>query len=165
MDFVLGLQGIEMDTKRPITIAVPTSAYDADMVCDLILSYTWLARTDALVNPRRHGILLKEDDCLVWVDGIIPEKKGTHGEGKHEELTLIVSPMVVIEEPQQPYPKEKMSQDKRKMSTREREEHRRVMETCARIPEAPSLPAQQDHPMEGGPRQTCLQQGCLEPLK
>ena len=162
VDFVLHLQGMEIDSKRPMRIGVPASAYDAEMVCDLILSYTWLAQTNALVNPRRHGILLREDDGLVWVDGIIPEKKGTkgsHGTDKSEELTLIVSPMVVMDEPRRADPKGHKSQEKKKWVMAP---HHQTMDTCA-ISLALSLHAQQGDPIKGVPGTPESRQGRLEP--
>lgn len=101
VDFVLGMKGVDVDTNMPMEIRVPMSAYDGEMVCDLIVSYTWLAQLDALVNPRRHGILLNEGDRMVWVAGLLlgnNGKRGPNGE-MHGELPLLASPMAIVEEP------------------------------------------------------------------
>ena len=40
MEVIMGIRGEDVDTKMPIEIRVPTVAYDAEMVCDMIVSYT-----------------------------------------------------------------------------------------------------------------------------
>ena len=59
--FVLHLQGVTLDSKSPVDLQVPITAYDAEIKYDLILSYGWLAQHNFLVNPRRHGLLMLEE--------------------------------------------------------------------------------------------------------
>ena len=70
-EFSVILRGIDIDSKRPIDISIPTQAYDGDVVCDLILSYSWLAENDVLVNARRHGLLFQEPGRMLWISGMI----------------------------------------------------------------------------------------------
>ena len=53
---VLTLAGMELDTGREQDISLPVTAYDGEVVSDLILSYGWLAEHQAVVNPMRHGM-------------------------------------------------------------------------------------------------------------
>ena len=66
--------GHDLDTKGPVKLSMPTTAYDGEVRYDLILSYGWLAQHDVLVNPRRHGLLVQEKNRMVWVPGHVAPK-------------------------------------------------------------------------------------------
>ena len=68
----LTFQGKEMDTGKNMKLCLPVTAYDGEMVCDLILSYGWLAQNDVLINPRRHGLLFQDTSSCIWVPGLVP---------------------------------------------------------------------------------------------
>jgi hypothetical protein len=57
-------------------LRIPLIAYDAAIKHDIILSYSWLAHYDGLVNPKRHGILFKSEEFfdMFWVAGIPSQK-------------------------------------------------------------------------------------------
>ena len=67
----LTLQGVQLDSKQPVEVGLPITAYDADIKYDLILSYGWLAQQDIQINPRRHGVLIKDKMQAIWVPGKI----------------------------------------------------------------------------------------------
>ena len=58
--FMVGMQATDIDSRRGLELRMPMAAYDGEMVCELIVSYGWLAQQNALVNPRRHGLLFCE---------------------------------------------------------------------------------------------------------
>ena len=66
--------GRDMDTGHRTDLAIPFTAYDADVVCDIILSYGWLASNNILPNPRRHGLHFLDSSGPIWVNGIITPK-------------------------------------------------------------------------------------------
>ena len=72
--FMMRIKGREMDSKREVELRIPTTAYDGEMVCEMILSYAWLAQQDAQINPRRHGLLFTERNRTIWVDGLLTGK-------------------------------------------------------------------------------------------
>ena len=94
--FTIALKGLDVDSRQGVEIRIPTVAYDGEMVCDLILSYAWLAQQNALVNPRRHGVLFQEENRLVWIPGlnIVSRWDIQHGEGS----SIIASPVEVNED-------------------------------------------------------------------
>ena len=53
---------------------MPCTAYDADIVCDVILSYGWLAEHNILPNPRRHGLHFMDHPEVLWVKGVLLPK-------------------------------------------------------------------------------------------
>ena len=74
---VLTFAGMELDTCKEQHLSLPVTAYDGEVVCDLILSYGWLAENQAIVNPRRHGIHFLGEDHAIWVPGVVKPKMGT----------------------------------------------------------------------------------------
>ena len=68
----LGIQSVEVNENKPIEIRRPMLAYEAHMKHDIILSYSWLAENDGLVNPKRHGVLFKNEKMceMFWVAGL-----------------------------------------------------------------------------------------------
>ena len=72
-------QSTDRDTGVSRRVSIPTTAYDGEMICDIILSYGWLAQNNCLLNPRRHGILFMGDNGATWVPGLLSPKgqKGT----------------------------------------------------------------------------------------
>ena len=70
----LNIFGRDMDTGHRTDLAIPFTAYDADVVCDIILSYGWLASNNILPNPRRHGLHVLDSSGPIWVNGIITPK-------------------------------------------------------------------------------------------
>ena len=77
----------ESNTKQKPTC--PIRFYEADIPLDAIFSYAWLAEGDFCVNPRRHGLLFKDEEGLVWIEGlkgqallsvrmVVPEVGGTN---------------------------------------------------------------------------------------
>ena len=74
---VLTFHGCNPDTKRPLDLSIPFTAYDAEVSCDLILSYGWLAENNIVPNPRRHGLYFVDYPGPAWVSGIIvPRSQG-----------------------------------------------------------------------------------------
>ena len=59
-DITLTVKGTDMDTGCAQLVCLPLSAYDAEVVCDLILSYGWMTKNHILPDPRRHGITLSQ---------------------------------------------------------------------------------------------------------
>jgi len=76
VEVILGFQATEMEQSRPTNLRIPLIAYEASIKHDIILSYGWLAKWDGLVNPKRHGILFKNEKYMdmFWVPGI-PSRK------------------------------------------------------------------------------------------
>ena len=58
----------ESNTKQKLTC--PIRFYEADIPLDAIFSYAWLAEGDFCVNPRRHGLLFKDEEGMVWIEGL-----------------------------------------------------------------------------------------------
>ncbi len=57
----------------------PIRAFDAPIDVDMILSYEWLARQNARVYPRKHGLLFDQECRSVWVAGEevgVPVRRG-----------------------------------------------------------------------------------------
>ena len=71
---VLTFSGRELDTGRKRQLSLPFTAYDAEVVCDIIISYGWMAEHHILPNPRRHGIHFLDDQESLWVGGIVVTK-------------------------------------------------------------------------------------------
>ena len=75
LEGTLSMEGVDTDTREPQRVVLPIQVYEAAITAaDLIVSYQWLARHDILINPRRHGVLLKGDQNLVWVSGEIRQR-------------------------------------------------------------------------------------------
>ena len=76
VEVVLGFKATEVDENRATNLRIPLVAYDAAIKHDIILSYSWLAQYDGLVNPKRHGILFKSEELfdMFWVPGIPSQK-------------------------------------------------------------------------------------------
>ena len=72
VEVVLSFQATEVDQNRATNLRIPLVAYDAAIKHDIILSYSWLATYDGLVNPKRHGLLFKSEKLfdMFWVPGI-----------------------------------------------------------------------------------------------
>ena len=64
------LSGVDPDTARRVQVDLPFFAYDASVDVDAIISFGWLAANHIDVKPRRHGILIHQNDNLVWVEGL-----------------------------------------------------------------------------------------------
>ena len=59
-----------MDTGRAMELALPFTAYDGEVMCDIILSYGWLAYHYILVNPRKNGMAILGKREVLWVKGV-----------------------------------------------------------------------------------------------
>ena len=71
VDMILGMQGVEQDTKRCFELRVPMRAYDAMIGHDIIISYGWLAQHNVVVWPQKHGMLFRDiEGESVMVEGI-----------------------------------------------------------------------------------------------
>ena len=65
----LALKGVDVDTTKMVELGIPFKAYDAGIKYAAILSYKWLAKAGALINPTRHGLLFHEEGMTIWVAG------------------------------------------------------------------------------------------------
>ena len=90
VNMLLSFQGRDLDTGHIQELLLPISEYDADIVCDLILSYTWLAENNIVPNPRRHGLHFMEHPGPAWVSGVIAPK--TQGITVLEKLPIESQP-------------------------------------------------------------------------
>jgi hypothetical protein len=63
-----------MDTGKPCTLTLPFLAYDAEIICDMIISYGWLAQHYINPCPRKHGLYITSPNSLIWVPGIVNAK-------------------------------------------------------------------------------------------
>jgi hypothetical protein len=63
------LSGIDQDTGARVELRCPIRAFDAPIDVDKILSYEWLARQNARVYPRKHGLLFDQECRSVLVAG------------------------------------------------------------------------------------------------
>ena len=68
---LLTFTGKDMDTGLSTKMCLPLLAYDAGVVCDLILSYSWMATQRVLPDPVRHGLHLTDKEQSIWVPGIV----------------------------------------------------------------------------------------------
>ena len=68
---VLTFDARDQDTGLKRQVGLPLTAYDAAVVCDIILSYRWMAENNVMPNPRRHGIYIHDSQDCLWVPGII----------------------------------------------------------------------------------------------
>ena len=93
--FMVGMQATDIDSRRGLELRMPMAAYDGEMVCELIVSYGWLAQQNALVNPRRHGLLFCEKGHMLWV-GVLRKKKRVVSTGTPNTSPIIASPMGVV---------------------------------------------------------------------
>ena len=71
------LGGNEIDTKVWIEIHCPIHFYEAKISAEAILSYSWLANQNLLVNPRRHGLFYHDQGMSVFMPGIEKTDKVT----------------------------------------------------------------------------------------
>ena len=85
----LTFAGVDMDTGHIQEVTMPVTAYDGEVVVDLILSYGWLAEQDILINPRRHGMHFMGGDQALWVAGILPPK--IRSTSTLQEIPLVTS--------------------------------------------------------------------------
>jgi hypothetical protein len=67
---LIHFQGRDPDTSSKQKLTCPIRFYEADIPLDAIFSYAWLAEGDFCINPRRHGLLFKDDEGMVWIEGI-----------------------------------------------------------------------------------------------
>ena len=91
----LTFNGQDIDTGRNISLDIPLLAYDADVVCDLILSYGWLSQKNVILHPKRHGLLFTENPGPAWVPGAIKRQSkdiSTFHTQPHQEDTQTVHP-------------------------------------------------------------------------
>jgi hypothetical protein len=85
---VVHFQGKELDTGHRQGLMCPVELYEADIAVDAIISYAWLAECDFLVNPRRHGLLYRDQQGMVWLEvvresaatNVVLSRPGTHRE-------------------------------------------------------------------------------------
>ena len=73
------LPGTVQDTGSHTELVCPIREFDAQIDVDMILSYEWLARKNAQVYPRRHGMAFEREGYSVWVPGIavgVPVRAG-----------------------------------------------------------------------------------------
>ena len=66
----IAICGVTQDTCVAREVVCPVKAFDAPIDVDMILSYEWLARQNAQVYPRRHGVAFEAEGYSVWVPGI-----------------------------------------------------------------------------------------------
>ena len=64
------LGGTEEDTQTWIEIHCPIHFYEAQITAEAILSYSWLANQNLLVNPRRHALYYRDQDVSVYMPGV-----------------------------------------------------------------------------------------------
>ena len=50
------LGGAEIDSESWIEIHCPIHFYEAKITAEAILSYSWLANQNLLIQPRKHGL-------------------------------------------------------------------------------------------------------------
>ena len=67
---------LTFDARDPETaakrlVSLPFTAYDAEVVCDLILSYRWMAENNVVPHPQRHGMYINFSDDCVWLPGAV----------------------------------------------------------------------------------------------
>ena len=75
-------------------MSFPLTEYDAVMVCDLILSYGWMAAVHALPDPRRHGVHFVGDNYNTWVGGLLkPTPPGERGLQQLTSLPIVTTPL------------------------------------------------------------------------
>ena len=67
---LLSMKGVEMDTTQKVELRIPFVAYDANISHEIILSYAWLAENDILVNPTKHGLIIRLGGGMFWVEGV-----------------------------------------------------------------------------------------------
>jgi hypothetical protein len=95
----LAMKAKEVDTGRSSTLVLPLTAYDAEVVCDLILSYAWLAENQMILNPGRHGLHIMENDRLFWVAGMaLRDSRESHALG---HLPIVSVPLLDEAPPQE----------------------------------------------------------------
>jgi hypothetical protein len=71
--------GFDQDTGARVELSCPIRAFDAPIDVGMILSYEWLARQNARVYPRKHGLLFDRECRSVWVAGEkvgVPVRRG-----------------------------------------------------------------------------------------
>ena len=73
------LGGSEQDTKEWIEIQCPVHFYEAQISAQVIISYSWLASQNLMVNPRRHGLFFQGVGCSLFIPGL---KRGELGDKK-----------------------------------------------------------------------------------
>ena len=73
-NILLTFHGHCLDSGNSIDLSLPFTAYDADVICDIILSYGWLAENNIIPNPRRHGLHFLDHPGPAWVHGTITPK-------------------------------------------------------------------------------------------
>ena len=60
MHTLLSMKGVEMETTQKVELRISFIAYDANISShEIILSYAWLAENDILVNPTKHGLIIR----------------------------------------------------------------------------------------------------------
>ena len=64
------LGGTEEDTQTWVEIHCPIHLYEARITAEVILSYSWLANQNLLVNPRRHALYYRDENLSVCMPGI-----------------------------------------------------------------------------------------------
>lgn len=62
--------GSEVDTKVWVEIHCPIQLYEAKITAEAILSYSWLANQNLLINPRRHGLFYRDSSMSVFMPGV-----------------------------------------------------------------------------------------------
>ena len=70
----LTFDATDPDTTAKRIVSLPCMAYDADVVCDMILSYHWMAESNVVPHPRRHGMFINFTNDSVWVPGVVDPK-------------------------------------------------------------------------------------------
>ena len=73
---VLQLMGHQVDTGQECSLKIPTNFVAAELSgIDAMVSYSWLAEHNFLVNGKRHGICYQgpNSDDMIWIAGIKKE--------------------------------------------------------------------------------------------
>ena len=68
---ILTFDARDQDTGKRRQLSLPLTAYDAAVVCDIILSYKWMAENHIMPNPRKHGMYVHDEDACLWIPGLI----------------------------------------------------------------------------------------------
>ena len=61
----LTFDGMDVESGQRCQKTLPLQAYDAEVVCDLILSYGWMAEHNFVPHPRRHDLKILDKHRLL----------------------------------------------------------------------------------------------------
>jgi hypothetical protein len=64
------LTGSEDDSLEWTELHCPVHFYEANVSAQAILSYSWLASQNLVINPRRHGLGFSDDSTRLFIPGM-----------------------------------------------------------------------------------------------